>query len=120
MAAGVLDLTIEQGVDFGMAMTIKDANDTPINITGYTFRGKIKESAQDSSPVEEFTFALTDPGNGVVTVSLTAAETAAITATGDVYDEYTPYVYDIEMVDLSSKVTRLLNGEVTVSPEVTD
>lgn len=119
MAAGVLDLVIEQGVSFGMALTIKDANDTPVNITGYTFAGAIKESAQDSSPVESFTFVLTDPGNGVVTVSLTDEETSGLPATGDVYDEYTGYVYDIEMTDLSGNVTRILNGEISVSPEVT-
>jgi len=120
MAAGLLDLVIEQGATFGMTITVKDANGTPVNITGYTFRGKIKESAQDASAVEEFTCTITDAVNGVFTVGLTAAETAELTATGDTYDEYSGYVYDVEMVDAATLVTRLLNGAVSVSPEVTD
>lgn len=120
MAAGVLDLVIEQGVTFGMTVTVKDSSGTPVNITGYTFRGKIKESAQDVSAVEEFTCTITDAVNGIFTVGLTAAETAAIAATGATYDTYSSYVYDIEMVDTSTFVTRLLNGALRVSPEVTD
>lgn len=119
MAAGILDLVIEQGTTFGMTITVKDANDTVINITGYTFRGKIKESAQDATAVEEFTCTITDAVNGQFTVGLTATETAALVATGAAYDSYTSYTYDIEMVDSSGAVTRLLNGSVSVSPEVT-
>jgi len=120
MAAGLLDLVIEQGVTFGMTITVKDSTGTVINITGYTFRGKIKESAQDVSATEDFTCTITDAVNGVFTVGLTAAETAALAATGDTYDEYSSYVYDIEMVSATSEVTRLLNGAISVSPEVTD
>jgi hypothetical protein len=48
---------------------------------------------------------------GVITVSLTATETAALAAGR--------YVYDLEMVSSGGLVTRLLEGVVTVSPEVT-
>jgi hypothetical protein len=48
---------------------------------------------------------------GVITLSLTATETAALAAGR--------YVYDLEMVSSGGQVTRLLEGVVTVSPEVT-
>jgi len=48
---------------------------------------------------------------GVITLSLTATETAALAAGR--------YVYDLEMVSSGGVVTRLLEGVVTVSPEVT-
>jgi len=119
MAAGLLNLVIEQGVTFGMTITVKDSTGTVINITGYTFRGSIKESAQDTAAVKAFTCTITDAVNGVFTVGLTDTETAALPATGDTYDEYSEYVYDIEMEDSGGVVTRLLNGAVSVSPEVT-
>jgi hypothetical protein len=48
---------------------------------------------------------------GVITLSLTATETAALAAGR--------YVYDLEMVSSGGLVTRLLEGVATVSPEVT-
>ena len=48
---------------------------------------------------------------GVITLSLTATETAALTAGR--------YVYDLEMVSSGGQVTRLLEGICTVTPEVT-
>jgi hypothetical protein len=48
---------------------------------------------------------------GVITLSLTATETAALAAGR--------YVYDLELVSSGGVVTRLLEGVVTVSPEVT-
>jgi hypothetical protein len=48
---------------------------------------------------------------GVITLALTATETAALAAGR--------YVYDLELVSSGGQVTRLLEGVVTVSPEVT-
>lgn len=48
---------------------------------------------------------------GVITLSLTATLTAGIPATR--------YVYDLEMISSGGVVTRLLEGYVTVTPEVT-
>jgi hypothetical protein len=57
------------------------------------------------------TFTVTiDALNGEVTLSLTATQTAALTAGR--------YVYDVELT-IGSTVSRVIEGIVTVTPEVT-
>ena len=55
------------------------------------------------------TFA-TDRTTGVLTISLTANQTAALDAER--------YVYDVEIVSPTNEVTRVLEGIITVRPEV--
>lgn len=121
MAAGVLDLLIEQGSTFTRTVTVTGPvpNLTPVDLTGYTARGQIRETAQSATIVVSFTCVVSDPTNGVITVSLTDEQTSAIPATGAKYSNYQTYYYDIEIESAGGIVTRLLNGKVSVSPEVT-
>ena len=81
-------------------------------LTGYTYAGSIKENYGDAADIETFTTALTDAAGGHLTVSLTAVETAALTAG--------KYYYDIEQTHTaSSAVERILKGVCTISPEIT-
>ena len=52
-----------------------------------------------------------NPASGVITLSLTAEQTAALDAER--------YVYDLEIVSATNVVTRALEGIITVRPEVT-
>lgn len=122
MAAGSLDFSIEQGATFRRQLTIKDSDDNPVDLTGRTFRGKIKDKIQGTEAVA-FTFALanqiTDPG--ILVMSLTATQTAAISVPkgSDASRTSKQYIYDVEMVYGSGDVDRVLQGKVTVSAEVT-
>jgi hypothetical protein len=55
------------------------------------------------------TFA-TDRTTGVLTISLTANQTTALDAER--------YVYDVEITSSTGSVTRVLEGIITVRPEV--
>ena len=55
--------------------------------------------------------ATTDAATGVVTLSLTAAETTALDAER--------YVYDLEITSSVGAVTRVIEGLITVRPQVT-
>lgn len=118
MAAGVLDLYIEQGASFKRTLQIKDANNAPIDITNSTFRGQIRCKATDTTIVVAFTFTITDAVNGFVDMTLLATETELIPTKGYIFDATSSFVYDVEM-ETAGVVTRLLNGKVSVSPEVT-
>jgi hypothetical protein len=59
------------------------------------------------------------PTTGKLTVSLTAAQTASIPAGEDITDIRSKYVYDIEIIDGSGVVKRIIDGLAYVSPEVT-
>lgn len=122
MAAGQLNFTIEQGTTFQRKITLKDSLNVPIDLTGRTFRGKIKLVAGDGATAADLTFSLlnqlTNPGE--VYMSLTDAQTSAIPVDEQSSAEKVSkdYAYDIEMI-VSGEVERILEGVISVSPEVT-
>lgn len=115
-AVATQDLTIPQGATWSQALVWKTGSPaSAVNLTGYSARMQLRVRPTSAS----FELELTSSNgrislgttNGTITLSLTATETAAL--------EAGRYVYDLEMVSSGSVVTRLLEGTVTVSPEVT-
>ncbi|HND36774.1 MAG TPA: hypothetical protein PKZ49_09180 [Nitrosomonas sp.] len=118
MAAGKLNLTIEQGSTFTRLLTIKSGG-TPVNLSGYSFAGQVRRKHSDQKKLAEFTCAVGSPtSNGQVTISLTATQTSAIPFIYDDDGNLEVFYYDIEMT-VGSTVDRILEGTVTLSPEVT-
>ncbi len=108
--SGYLDLTINQGATFKRDVTIADADNTPVNISGNTFRGQIRRRASSEDILATFTCTITDPLLGKLSIDLTDAQTSAIPAGH--------WVYDIEWVN-GSDVARLLEGGAITTAEVT-
>jgi hypothetical protein len=109
------DLQIAQGATYSQVINWKTGS-TPtfVNTTGFSARMQLRTSYSAASASLELTTAnsrISLTNAGVITLSLTATETAALAAGR--------YVYDLEMVSSGGQVTRLLEGVVTVSPEVT-
>jgi hypothetical protein len=109
------DLTIPAGATYSQTINWKTGSPAAfVNTTGYTARMQLRTSYSAATASLELTtvngrISLTNAG--VITLSLTATETAALAAGR--------YVYDLELVSSGGVVTRLLEGVVTVSPEVT-
>lgn len=101
------NITIDQGTTFSSGIDLLDDNDEPVSVVNYTARGQIRKHYTSSNAVS-FTTTLS---NGSLVISLTASQTANMVAGR--------YVYDIELVDPSNTVLRILEGIVTVTPEVT-
>jgi hypothetical protein len=87
----------------------------PVDLTGYTARMQIRASVGAQTVLLELT---TENGGitlggaaGMVTRTITEAQAAAV--------GFTSGVYDLELVDADGAVTRLAEGLVSVSPEVT-
>lgn len=114
MAAGTLDFTIEQGATFNLLLTWK-INDTLVNLTGYTARLQARVDVEDSELILSLTTA-----NGGITLG-GAAGTISLdqTATQTTLLPAGTYVYDLELIAANSTVTRLVQGELLISPEVT-
>lgn len=115
MTAGNHNFTIEKGATFNPVVTWKGSNGTAIDITGYSARMHIRKTKNDPNTI----FALTSANGkltlgddaGTIEMLLTATETAAVTdASG---------VYDLELESAAGVVTRLLEGAVVFSNEVT-
>lgn len=122
MAAGVCNLLIQQGETFSRIITLTDNQVVPvaIDLTGYTARAQMRTAANAADIVESFTCTISAPTTGVIVISLTATETSAIPTVGKTaYDKVSKYVWDMEIESAGGIVTRILNGAVEVSPEVT-
>lgn len=110
--ATVRNFVIDQGTTFSLSITISDFTDTPIDLTGYTLRSQMRKSYYSNTSTA-FTVTSPNPSNGEILLSLTATQTSAL--------KFGRYVYDIEIVSPApeSEVKRVLEGIVTVNPEVT-
>jgi hypothetical protein len=114
MAAGKYDITIERGATFSLVLTYKDSTDALINLTGYTARMQIRRKIGDATFLLELT---TENGRialggalGTITLSASAATTNELAGSG---------VYDLEIISSGGQVTRVIEGKVHISDNVT-
>ena len=110
MAAGTYNFVLDQGATFTRQLTVKD-DGTVMNLTGYSVASKMRSTHDSSTVVGTFTCTISDAANGKITMQMTNSTTAAI--------EEGIYVYDLEITASSGTVTRIMQGNVTVNPEVT-
>ena len=111
--AAIANLTIDQGATFTSDVTVKDANGNPFNLTGYTAAAKLAKGYASTRTRSNFTSTVAaDATTGLVTLALTSTQTAALDAER--------YVYDLEITQTSSgTVTRVIEGIISVRPQVT-
>ena len=113
MAAGNLDITIEQGSTFTRTIAVQDSALSPVNLSSVTaVRGQIRRT-YNSTESYAFTLAVVSAPAGTISWAMSAVVSASIPVVNQ-----QPWVYDIELVRGTS-VERLLQGAATISPEVT-
>lgn len=110
MAAGTYNFTIEQGTTFNRVLTLQE-NGSAMNLTGYSVASQIRSTHDSSSVTGTISCTISNASNGEITLTMTNSTTSGI--------EEGIYVYDIEITSGAGSVTRILEGKVTVSPEVT-
>jgi hypothetical protein len=108
------DITIEQGATFSLVVEWQDPDLEPINLTGYTAAMQIRKTY--GAPI---TLSLTSSSGiaidalaGKLTITISSTATAALAAPMQ-------GVYDLEVTSGGGQVTRLIEGKVFVTPEVT-
>lgn len=115
MAAANYDWMIEQGVTLIKTFVLKDSDGVVIDLTGYTARMQIRQKVHSTTSYVDATTAngklAIDGSNGKITLTLTDTETSAF--------EWTAGVYDLEIEATDGTVSRVIQGAVTVSQEVT-
>ena len=81
MSAGLYDITIEQGADWRLVLTWKDAAGDPMQLNGYTGRMQVRETWNSKTKIFELTTGnggiVLDAANGGITLHLPAAVSAA-------------------------------------------
>ena len=110
MPAGTYNFVLDQGATFTRQLTVKD-DGTVMNLTGYSVASKMRSTHDSGTVVGTFTCTVSNATGGVITMSMTSTTTGGI--------EEGIYVYDLEMTSGGGTVTRLMEGTVTVNPEVT-
>ena len=123
MAAGNYSFTIEQGTTFERIFKYKDENGSPVDLTGYDVRMQIR-SSYDSAVLASLT---SGSGDFVVSVPPDAAEGVTdknqikltISANNTAAYTFDQALYDIELESGTGVVTRLLQGKIKLSREVT-
>ena len=110
MAAGTYNFILEQGATFTRTLTVKE-NNSAMNLTGYSVASKMRSTHDSSTVVGTFTCTISNASAGQITMNMTNSTTGAI--------EEGIYVYDVEITSGTGKVTRIMEGQVTVNPEVT-
>lgn len=106
--ATIENIVIDQGQTFSFSLTLSNTDGTAKDLSDYTVTSQMRKSYYTSTATD-FTTAKVDL-TGEITISLSAAETSAIKAGR--------YVYDVEIAS-SVETLRILEGIVTVTPEVT-
>ena len=113
-----IDFTIYQGASLKKEWElVAKGTEDPIDLTGYTARMQVRAKIKDTTPILD----LTTENDGItitvgaekttLAIYANAATTAAITASKG--------IYDLELIDTSGDVYRLMSGSITVSKEVT-
>lgn len=110
------EFTIDQGSDVAIEVHCIDGQGVAKSLANYTPSAKMKKTYTSSdSDTTSFTSIVSDPANGVITLSLTNTQTDAL-AKGR-------YVYDVELSFLDSAsntiIERILEGRIQVMPSVT-
>lgn len=125
MAAGQFSFTIEQGVTVKKQFTYKNSAGEPIELgTGdesHTARMQIRENIDADQPVGDF-----NTSNGGLSIIETTGSAVSgtiellIPATSTSLYTFDTAVYDLEIEQTSTgTVTRLLQGKIKLSKEVT-
>jgi hypothetical protein len=115
MVAGKYDFYIQQGATFNRTIVWKDGNEVPVDLNGYTARMQVRKTVTATAAILSLTTEngkITLGGNlGTIVLNLNPADTESL--------ETFCGVYDLELQSASGFVTRLLQGQVTISREVT-
>jgi hypothetical protein len=107
-----VELYMDQGTTFRNTINLTDdLTNQSINVSGYTVRSQMRRSYYSANASATITCSITDAANGEITMSLPAANTSNIKAGR--------YLFDLETVDGGGVVTRVLEGIITVTPEIT-
>ena len=112
MAAAYQDLYLEQGTTYTEQITLTDQYGAPYNLLNFTINSQGRKSYFSANASIIFSTSVADANNGIIQLSLDAPTSS------NVYPG--KYVYDVTLTDSSThNVTRVLEGQIIVSPSVT-
>ena len=109
--ASLLNLQLDQGTTFSKQITVYGTDGTTVeNLTGASVSSQLRKN-YTSTAYETINATINTPTSGIIVMSLTAAQTAAL--------KPGRYVYDLELTKADTTISRIIEGVITIRPEVT-
>jgi len=108
--ATISNLYVDAGATYSNIITVTASNGQALNLTSYTVASQMRKS-YSSSTVYAFTASVYDAVNGKIRLQLTNTQSEAIPAGR--------WLYDVEITSPSGTKTRVVEGIVTVNPQIT-
>jgi hypothetical protein len=108
--ATISNLFVDQGSTYSNIITVTASNGQALNLTGYTVASQMRKSYQSSTSYT-FTSSIYDAATGKIRLQLTPNQSEAIPAGR--------WLYDVEITSTSGTKTRVVEGIVTVNPQIT-
>lgn len=104
-----INLIADQGATFITSITLlNDETGENLDLSTYTGAAQFRKHYTSTASVP---FAVTLGNNGLITLGLTANQTANAVAGR--------YVYDVELTSSSGDISRVVEGIITITPNVT-
>jgi hypothetical protein len=103
-----ISLSVDQGASFEVDFLVKDSSNNVIDISTYTGTGKARKFVSSNTAV---TMQINTFSNGILRASLTHVQTNNMTYS----DRYT---YDIKLTTPSNTIIRVVEGIITINPQV--
>jgi spore germination protein GerM len=110
MSAGIYNTFIEQGSDYQIILTCTaDDGITPINFNSSVIVSQIRKNDTAETLVGQFT--TTGNSSGIITLTLTGAESQSYVAG--------IHKYDVLVVGADGSRLRIIEGNCTIDPNIT-
>jgi hypothetical protein len=104
------NLTVDQGSNFLAYVDVTDSSGNALNLNGYTVAGQIRKTYSSLTAVS-FSASVSTALGGTISLGLGDTVTNAM--------KPGRYVYDVEILNSNGTRTRVLEGQVEVTPGVT-
>jgi hypothetical protein len=108
--ATISNLYVDAGASYSNIITVTASNGQALDLTGYTVASQMRKS-YSSSIAYNFTASVYNAQTGKVRLQLTPSQSEQIPAGR--------WLYDVEITSPAGTKTRVVEGIVTVNPQIT-
>jgi len=103
-----VNLTVDQGSNLAIEICVKDANGDTWDLSSYSVGSHVRKNPYTNT---YFTFIAEGFANGTLTLTMNAESSTAVPAGR--------YLYDVEITSVTNTTTRVQEGLIYFSPNIT-
>lgn len=112
MASGYLDQFIDKGTTYSAQVQLENSVGEPYDLSNHTVQCQARRSYYSSNATITFVTSVLDASNGIIQIDASASNTALL--------PIGRLVYDVVVANTQSNVvSRVLEGQMFISPSVT-